>query len=146
MNLNFDKYARTGKEFIARLAFELGDEKDTSKASAILRATLHVLRNQSTPEESLQLLSQLPMFIKAVYVDGWKIGSPKGRIRHLNDFVTEIWRIYRDSYHGEDFKDQDECLRAVWAVCRVIADYVSDGELEDFCNTLPEELRELFEI
>ncbi|RYY33003.1 DUF2267 domain-containing protein, partial [archaeon] len=67
MTMNFDQYALTGKEFLNKVAFELGDEEDTSRASRLLRATLRTLRDQSTPEESLQMISQLPMFIKALY-------------------------------------------------------------------------------
>jgi hypothetical protein len=83
MTINFDKYAQTGKEFVKKIAFELGDEDNTSRAGALLRATLHTLRDQSSPEESLQFISQLPMFIKAIYVDGWKPGSHKNHVRHL---------------------------------------------------------------
>ena len=59
MTINFEKYARTGKEFVNKVAFELGDDRNTAKASRILRSTLHVLREQSTPEESVQFISQL---------------------------------------------------------------------------------------
>lgn len=148
MTVNFDKYAQTGREFVSKIAFELGDESNTSKASRILRSTLHVLRAQSTPEESLQLISQLPMFIKALYVDGWKIGSSKGRVRHLDDFVAEMHKTHQQAYHKDDlndFTDKEDCTRAIEAVFRVIKDYVSEGEIEDFRRTLPEGLRELIE-
>lgn len=146
MTLNFDKYAQTGKEFVSRVASELGDANNTSKASRILRSTLHVLRDQSTPEESLQFISQLPMFIKAVFVDGWKIGSKKGRVRHLDDFVAEMHRSHQQAYRTDDlddFIDKEDCAHAIEAVFRVLKDYVSEGELEDFRLTLPVDLRGL---
>jgi len=60
MILNFQKYAQTGEAFVKRIAEELGDSDGTSKASRILRSTLQVLRDQSTPEESVQFIAQLP--------------------------------------------------------------------------------------
>ena len=142
--MNFDKHAQTAKAFLRKLAAKLGDEQNISKASGILRSTLHVLRNQSTTEESLQLISQLPMFIKAVYVDGWKPGSNKSRVHHLNDFVLAVHKKNIELGHDE-FVDDEAIFHAIEAVFKIIRDYVSDGEIEDFKRTLPKELHILIE-
>lgn len=42
---------------------------DSEKASRILVAILHGLREIITLEESLQFILQFPMFLKAVYVN-----------------------------------------------------------------------------
>ena len=144
MNLNFEKYARTGTEFVKKVAAELGDPEDTSKASRVLRATLHVLRDQTSPEESIQFISQLPMLIKAIYVDGWKAGSNKGRVRHMDDFVAAV-KEESDSLGNEDFTSQEGCFLATQAVFRVIKEYVSEGEIDDLKRTMPEELRGLLD-
>jgi len=85
MQINFDKYAQTGRDFVKKIATKLGDPDDLEVAGRLLRSTLHVLRDQSTPEESVQFISQLPMFVKALYVDGWKLASKKGRVRVMAD-------------------------------------------------------------
>ena len=139
MKLNFEKYAQTGNAFVKKIASEIGDPEDTTKASHILRSTLHVLRDQSSPEESVQFISQLPMFIKAIYVDGWKLGSKKGRVHHLDDFVAAVGETC------SEFGNRESCFLAIQAVFRVIREYVSEGEVEDLKRTLPEELRELLE-
>jgi len=144
MTLNFDKYAHTGHTFVKKIATELGDEKDLSTAGHILRATLGVLRDQSAPEESMQFISQLPMFIKAIYVDGWKISGKKTKLRHLDDFIKEVHKRCNASGH-DDFTSQEGCYLAVHAVFRVIKEYVSEGEIEDLRLTLPEELRALLD-
>ena len=95
MNMNFEKYARSGQDFVKKIAAELGDEKDISAAGVILRATLHVLRDQSTAEESVQFISQRPMFIKAIYIDGWEVSGKKAKVRHLDDFVEEVYKQCR---------------------------------------------------
>ena len=141
MTLNFDKYAQTGKIFVKRIAQELGNEEDLARAARILRATLHVLRNQSTPEESVQFISQLPMFIKAIYVDGWVLGSKKNRVRHVEDFVAAV----SDQVGAEAFKDPEDCLVAIKDVLRVVREHVSDGEINDIKCTMPAGLRSLLD-
>ena len=145
MTLNFEKYAQTGHTFVKKIATELGDKNDTSTAGRILRSTLHVLRDQSSAEESMHFISQLPMFIKAIYVDGWKaFGKKKAKVRHLDDFIEEVHKQNRATGH-DDFSSQEGCYLAVHAVFRVIKAYVSEGELEDLRHTLPEELKPLLD-
>ena len=139
MTLHFEKHAQTATAFVKKIAVEIGDPEDTSKANRILRSTLHVLRDQSTPEESVQFISQLPMFIKAIYVDGWKLGSNKGRVHRLDDFVAAVGEA------SSDFSNPESCFLAIQAVFRVIREYVSEGEIEDMKRTLPEDMRGLLE-
>ena len=141
MTINFDKYALTGKTFVKHLASELGNEDDTSRAGRVLRATLHVLRDQSSPEEAMQFISQLPMFIKAIFVDGWNPASNKGRVRRVEQFTMAV----REKVGGDDFFGHEDCMEAVQSVIRVLGEYVSDGEMEDMIRTIPEGLRELFD-
>lgn len=66
MSLDFEKNARKGNEFVRRLAEELGAPLD--KAGRIIGAVFHALRNRLSHEESFQLLAQLPVSLKSVYV------------------------------------------------------------------------------
>lgn len=68
--MNFEKYVEKGNLFLKELAQELGNPDDKEKAGRVLRTVLHVLRRRLTLEESFDLISQLPMCIKAVYIDG----------------------------------------------------------------------------
>ena len=144
MAINFKKYTQTGEAFLKQVAIQLGDPEDTARAGRMLRAVLHVFRNQSTPMESMQLIAQLPMFIKAIYVDGWRINHKQDRIRHLDDFLFEV-RKADEPNAMFDFGDDEEVTKAVKAVFHVIKEYVSEGEIDDVINTLPEELRPLVE-
>lgn len=137
MTINFDKHAQAGKEFLRKVALELGDEHDTSRASRLLRATLHTLRDQSSFEESMQFLSQLPLFIKAIYVDGWKPGSRQNHFRHLDEFIMAVERAGGFGVYENPL----EKLHEVQSVMRVVAEYVSEGEMDDFRQTMPTELR-----
>ena len=66
MALNFNKYAAEGNTFLKDYAKEMNMENDTDKAGRIFTAIMHALRDIIPMEESLQFISQLPMFVKAV--------------------------------------------------------------------------------
>jgi uncharacterized protein (DUF2267 family) len=68
MPLNFENHAQKGNKFLKELAEKLGDKTDTAKAGRMLRAVFQALRNHLTLEENFQLLSQLPVALKGIYV------------------------------------------------------------------------------
>ena len=71
MSLNFNQFALEANSFMKLYAQELNLKEDKNKAGRILSSILHGLRELISTEESLQLMAQLPMFLKAVYVNGW---------------------------------------------------------------------------
>jgi uncharacterized protein (DUF2267 family) len=81
MALDFEKYAAKGNEFVRLVAEDLQVSHD--RAGRIIRAVFHALRNRLNHEESFQLLAQLPMVLKGVYVDGWHFDKDFHRIRHI---------------------------------------------------------------
>ena len=87
MALNFNQYAAEGNRFMKEYTKQMGFGKDTDKAGRILSSILHALREIIPVEESLQFIAQLPMFIKAVYVNGWSIKKKKQKIKHMADFI-----------------------------------------------------------
>lgn len=142
MALNFDKMANEGNQFIKELAGQLGYPEDTSRAGRVLRSILHALRDQLTPEESLQLLAQLPMFLKAVYVENWRSQEKKERIKSLEEFFDKIRSLDQPSA-ANDFASDDEIDRACSVVLMSLRKYVSLGELEDIKAILSKELKPL---
>lgn len=148
MLLDFEKYAMNGNEFLHRLQVNLAyhsKEKNTDRAHAarLLRSTFRVLRNHLSPHESLQLLSQLPMAIKSVYVDGWQLHDHK-RIKTIDDFLVEI--IGEDGQDAwRDFSSSDDVLGSVQAVIDTMRLYVSPEEMDQALNTLPRKVKVFFE-
>jgi uncharacterized protein (DUF2267 family) len=142
MLLEFEKYAMKGNEFLHRLEANLGSN-DRAHAARILRSTFRVLRNHLTFEESLQLLSQLPMVIKSVYVDGWKKGQHK-KIRTVDDLIVEIIQEEGNAA-AIDFGSSDDIINSVRAVVDTMKLYVSAGEMDQALATLPRQIHELFE-
>lgn len=144
MTLNFNKYATDGTRFLKELAVELGDSENTDRAGRVLRSVLHAIRNRLTNEESVQMLAQLPMFLKAVYVEKWTLKRAPLRINNLGDFYNEIRELNNHS-SNHDFITDDEMKHALSAVLSALKKYVSPGELEDIQSVLPKALKPLLD-
>lgn len=140
--LHFNKYVQEGEKFVREIATEMHAPWDMIKAVRVLRSVLHALRNRLTPPSSLQLISQLPMLIKAIYVDGWKITDEAKTLRHLGDFIEAVREEGGTSLSAQFVTDY-EVSQAIHAVFNVIKRHVSVGEINDLMATLPAELRPL---
>lgn len=142
MSLKFQKYVRDAESFIKEVAVELDDPKDLARAERVLRSVLRTLRHRLTPVESLQLIAQLPMLIKAIYVDGWQISNKYRKLRHLEDFIQMVRA--EEVQLGFPHYETDEAVEfSIRAVFSVIKSHVSQGEIEDVLAVLPKELRPL---
>ncbi|NPA57897.1 MAG: DUF2267 domain-containing protein [Aquificae bacterium] len=143
--MKFEKYVHKGNQFLKELAEELGDPQDKDRAGRVLRAVLHALRKRLTPEEFLDLLAQLPMCVKAIAVDGWRIHeSPDKSIKHVDDLVRAVIEEDRRTA-AKDFGSEEQAKEAIKAVLRVIKRHVSDGEIKDIEAELPEQLKRFIE-
>jgi uncharacterized protein (DUF2267 family) len=114
-----EEYVYKAKEFLNQVAKQLGDENDLARASQVTASTFHMLRNLLSPEESLHLIAQLPLYLKAAYVDGWHLDQDKQRAKKYSNPSRE------------DFN----------AVLCVLKKYVSTGEISDVITQLPAELK-----
>ncbi|KAA9035936.1 DUF2267 domain-containing protein [Ginsengibacter hankyongi] len=138
MSLDFERYAAKGNEFVNLVAEDINVPRD--KAGRIIRAVLHALRNKLTMEESFQLMAQLPMALKGVYVEGWAIHQEFHRISHVNEFFDEI-RKEDGGQAGYDFGNNEKTKVAVAAIFKALNFYISEGEINDVMGAMPKELR-----
>lgn len=141
MSLDFDKYAAKGNQFVNLVAEDL--EISREKAGRIIRAVFHALRNRLTHEESFQLLAQLPMALKAIYVDGWKFGKDFKRIKYVTDFLDDV-RRQDANLVSYDLEDDESARLAIAAVLKTMNAFVSEGEMNDVIGILPPRLKEFF--
>ena len=138
MSIDFEKYAVMGNEVVHLVTDELSIPKD--KAARIIRAVFHSLRNRLTHEESFQLLAQLPMSLKGVYVDGWKFTKGFNPISHIADFLEEVRK--EDGRLAEfDFGDLPNTKAAITAVFKALKYFISDSEMQDIMDVLPAALK-----
>jgi uncharacterized protein (DUF2267 family) len=143
MPLDFEKYAMKGNEFVNLLAKNLGDDTGRARAGRILRSVFRTLRNHLTLEESSDLLAQLPMAVKSVYVEGWRISQPHERIRTIEAFAAEVIKE-QGQVAWRDFSSLDEVIQSVRAVIETMVAYISADEMEEAFGTLPKNLRSIF--
>jgi uncharacterized protein (DUF2267 family) len=114
-----EEYVYKGKEFVNLVARQLQKPDDVTHAGQVTVTGLHALRDLLTPEESLHLISQLPLYLKAAFVDGWRIDEPH-KIKNKKPFPS-----------ASDFD----------ALFSVLKNYVSAGELDHVRAQLPEDLK-----
>jgi uncharacterized protein (DUF2267 family) len=144
MALNFENYAIKGNQFMRELSEKLGFEDEPQRAARILKSVLHTLRDHLTIEESLQMLAQLPMFLKAIYVEGWS-AKKKKKISHISEFLDEVWENDGKSARN-DFGDGEETLADIVMVFLMLRNYVSEGEMNNIAAVLPKELKPLISL
>lgn len=139
MSLDFEKYAAKGHEFVKLVATDLAVPRE--RAGRIIRAVLHSLRNRLSHEESFQLMAQLPMILKGVYVDGWQFDKEFNRISHLEEFFDEVRKEDR-GLAGYDFGNNEAATMAIAAVFKALNYFVSEGEMNDIMDVMPSEIKE----
>jgi len=143
MALNFNQYAQEGNTFLNEYAKQLGMGKDTEKAGRIFVSIMHALRELISVEESLQLIAQLPMFLKGAYVNGWNPGEKKPDIKHMDEFIELVKRFDGRSAIHDYGEENDLAETYIDVTFLFLRRYVSLGEMEDIRNELPKDLKSM---
>jgi len=142
MSLNFNQYAAEGNSFIKEYAKEMNLGKNHDKAGRILISILHALRDLISPEESLQFISQFPMFLKAVYVNRWKMRKKHPKVKHMNQFI-ELIRTIDGGASEIDFESDEVAEQYIDSTFIFLRKYISLGEMEDIRSELPKDLKSM---
>jgi uncharacterized protein (DUF2267 family) len=116
---------------------ELGWAQKPQKACLALRTALHALRDRLTVQEAVHLGAQLPILIRGVYYEGWKLAGKPVKERHKSEFLDHIAKAFRD----DDTVDPEKVMRAV---LKVLACHISTGESDNVKHILPKSLQELW--
>lgn len=144
MALNFDQYAQEGNEFLNKLANELGYPEEKERTGIILKAVMHSLRDRLTISESLDLLAQLPMFLKAVYVDNWKYLEKPLQLKTEEDFLEYV-KVMQAQFGEQKFDWEISTADIVKTHMTMLSQYVSEGEMDHIIDQMPKEIKPLFE-
>lgn len=144
MALNFEGYNQKGYQFLKEIANEMVMPEDLEYTDRLITSVLEVLREVITPEESMHLISQLPMYLKAVYVNGWEMSKSPKRINTREEFFNELREKYPRTT-GRDLGDYTTARENVKAIFRVISRYASGGEIDQVRAQLPSGIADLWE-
>jgi uncharacterized protein (DUF2267 family) len=141
MATHFENYAQEGNAFLNEVAAALGAPEDQAYAFRVTQSLFHTLRDRITLEESFHLISELPMALKAVYVNNWNFRSRPETYESKKEFFQRIKDV--DITAEVDFGSNPE--NEVKAFFRVLAKKVSKGEIDHVKGQLPAEIAELVE-
>lgn len=141
MALNFNQFAAEGNAFLKEYEKQMNLGNETDKAGRILSSILHALRDVISTEESLQLIAQFPMFLKAVYVNGWKIHKTK-RIKTMTEFI-DLVRKYNGTTSVHDLGSDELAENYIDTTFILLRRYISLGEMEDIRTHLPKALKSM---
>lgn len=139
MSLNFNRFAKEANSFMKEYDHNLDLGGDIDMAGRILSSILHGLREVISMEESLQLIAQFPMFLKAVYVNGWS-SRKKKKVKNMTEFI-DLVREFNGATSIHDFKSNEVAENYINATFILLRKYVSLGELEDIRTELPKDLK-----
>ncbi|WP_222983392.1 DUF2267 domain-containing protein [Flagellimonas meishanensis] len=143
MALNFNQYATEGNTFLKDYAKQLGLEKDTEKAGRIFASIMHALREIIPVEESMQFIAQLPMFLKAVYVNGWRVKKRKPKIKRMDEFVELVKQMDEPAAINDYGYENELAEKYIDLTFIYLRKYVSLGEMEDIRDGLPKDLKSM---
>lgn len=145
MAFNFETYANEGKAFLRELASNLGHPDDEQTAARVLRAVLHTFRDRITISESLDVLAQLPMFLKGVYVEQWKYREAPLKIKTLEEFKEAV-KKEQANFGEQSFGWQEPTEEIIKTTFLSLKKFLTEGEASHVLGQMPKEIQELFDF
>ncbi|MFP4089472.1 MAG: DUF2267 domain-containing protein [Cyclobacteriaceae bacterium] len=144
MSFNINKFAQEGFTFIHELSDQLGHPGEDEASSRLLRSVLHVLRDRITISESLDVLAQLPMFLKAVYVEQWKYREKPLKFETMEEFAQLVKE--EQARMGErDFQWSEPTGELIKRTFIALRKYFSEGQVKHIFAQMPKEIKEIME-
>jgi uncharacterized protein (DUF2267 family) len=110
---------------------------DRHFAYLALRGTLHALRDRIGPENAVHLAAQLPILLRGLYYEGWRMTASQTKERSRAEFFDHV----RSEFPLASAIDPNLAVRSVFLVMQ---DKLDPGEVDKIIDRLPAELRELW--
>jgi uncharacterized protein (DUF2267 family) len=110
---------------------------DRHAAYLALRGTLHALRDRLGPDNAVHLAAQLPMLLRGLYYEGWRMAASQTKERSRAEFLEHV---RRELPRGSSI-DPNQAARAVFAVMWQKLDV---GEVGKVMERMPPELQDLW--
>lgn len=127
----FDTAVQKGNIWLKDIE-QAGKLRSRFQAYAALRSVLHALRDCAPPAEAVKFSAQMPLMVKGMFFDGWKV-SPKPMRLSREEFEAYVRRGLKD----QTGVDPSTALRAVLAT---VQRHISPSVLETFQLVLPREV------
>lgn len=132
----FDTTVQETNGWLIDAAARLGDGERHDAYTAV-RAGLHALRDRLPADMVLALSAQLPMLLRGVFLEGWRLADTPTKEHTIEAFARRVEAELPPNYPH----DGETVARAVF---KVLADHVDEGLPGKLVLHLPEALRELW--
>lgn len=123
---DFGNYAGESGRFWEEMAGALHVEE--RHAGSAVRVVFHTLRDIFTVQESIEFMQELPVFLKALYVEDW---APLPMPDEINDHDGLLERVRHYLLVGENstcFGEKEQHERMIYSVLEVLSRYTDIGE------------------
>lgn len=107
---------------------------DRHQAYSAFRAVLHALRDRLPIEAVLGLSAQLPILLRGVYFEGWRLGDAPSSGRNPQDFADQVAAQLSPGFP----RHSNEAIEAVFAA---LGAQLDPGEVRKLVLHLPVPLR-----
>jgi uncharacterized protein (DUF2267 family) len=131
----FDHSIQQTNTWLKEISEYLGNP-ERQVAYHALRGVLFALRDRLTVDEAFNLAAQLPILIRGIFFEGYKVtGRPQKY--HAEDFLARV-------EHEMSTVGRTNPERATRAVLTVLHKHVTAGEIQDVIDELPKDIRRLW--
>ena len=120
-----------------KIVMEELNTDDRRVAFAALRAGLHALRDRIGPVNAVHFGAQLPMLLRGMFYEGWRLANSATRERHMAGFLEHVNQELPKALYN----DPEDIVRAVF---EVVSERIDSGEVGKLIKILPPELRDLW--
>ncbi len=119
---------------------KLGEEHhlgDRHHAYSALRAVLHALRDRLTPQQAIHFGAQLPLLVRGIYYEGWRLAEKPTSDRQVDEFLAHVAAELPPMFPRD-------ALGTTKAVFDLLWKELDLGETAKIVDTLPVPLRGLW--
>jgi uncharacterized protein (DUF2267 family) len=141
MSFNINKFAQEGFTFVNELSNELGHPGENEATSRLLRSVLHVVRDRITMSENLDVIAQLPMFLKAVYVEQWKYREKPLKFDTMGEFCNQV-KEHQARMGEREFNWNESTDVLVLRTFGALRKYLTQGTVGHVLDQMPQEIKE----
>lgn len=143
-SLNLEKHYQEAHKYINHLAEQLGHPEEKQRALIIWKAVMHTIRGRIQISESLDLISQFPLFLKGMYVDQWKYHEkpPKDydTVEQMKNMVKNLQSRYGEAEFNWDMPTEE----IIATTLDSLKEYVSEGQMAHIKGQMPAEVKSVF--
>ena len=132
------KYSAQLDAFIRKVAQRANYVNDDERALSHLRTVFRVVRNRSSFEQSLRFLEMLPVALKIIFLNDWRIAP---RAPFPINSLDELADAVRQHEQNHPMRDQAESVGVLRAIFAELASIVSPDSLHEGLGFLPASAR-----